>query len=142
MTQPAGESIPTITNPSIPRLGRVAAVLLVLAIAPPAFAGQAAYTEGVEAALIEDYKTAYAKWEPLLAGNDGRAQFQLALMYHAGLFVPMDEKKAVELYHMAARNGVPEAQEFLVAAYENGWFGLPKNIHLSAFWQRQARLAG
>ncbi len=103
----------------------------------PVSAASSSYTEGCEAAMAQDYETAYEKWEPLLADNDGRAQFQLALMYHAGLHVEQNESKAVLLYHMAARNGVPEAREFLIAGYENGWFGLPKNQHLASFWQEQ-----
>lgn len=118
-----------------------AAALALSLTAPSAFAGQA-YGEGCEAALAEDYETAYEKWEPLISQNDGRAQFQLALMYHAGLHVPQDESKAVMLYHMAAKNGVPEAQEFLVAAYENGWFGLPRNQQMATFWQRQTGIPG
>ena len=92
------------------------------------------YSEGVDAALAGDYKTASAKWEQLLTGNDGRAQFQLALLYHAGLYVERSETMAVQLYTSAAEKGVPEAQEYLAAGYANGWFGLPQNGALAAYW--------
>ena len=119
-----------------------AAVLALSLLASPLAFADRAYGEGCEAALAEDYETAYEKWEPLISRNDGRAQFQLALMYHAGLHVEQDESKAVMLYHMAARNGVPEAQEFLVAAYAHGWFGLPKNEQVADYWQQQTALSG
>lgn len=112
-----------------------------LAFTPVSFAGSS-YTEGCEAAIAEDYETAYEKWEPLVAKDDGHAQFQLALMYHAGLHVELNEARAVMLYHMAARNGVPEARAFLSAAYEHGWFGLPKSWQVALFWQQQVTAAG
>lgn len=125
------------------RVARSAILSLSLfGVASVGIAAQSPYEEGVQALRATDYETAYKKWEPLVAIDDGRAQFQLALMYHAGLHVEADEEKAVMLYHMAARNGVVEAQEFLVAAYENGWFGLPRNQQVAHFWQRQTALPG
>lgn len=125
------------------RIARSAILSLSLfGVASVGIAAESSYEEGVEALREADYETAYKKWEPLVASEDGYAQFQLALMYHAGLHVAADEEKAVMLYHMAARNGVVEAQEFLVAAYENGWFGLPRNQQVAHFWQRQVYLPG
>jgi TPR repeat protein len=92
------------------------------------------YSEGVDAASDGDYKTASRMWTELATENDGRAQFQLGLLYHAGLSVERSETMAVQLYTSAAEKGVPEAQEYLAAGYENGWFGLPKNQALADYW--------
>jgi len=115
--------------PIVVRLVCASAAAWLSLTALPAVSG-----EGCEAALAADYETAFRKWEPLVSRNDGRAQFQLALMYHAGLHVEQDEAMAVRLYHMAAENGVEEAREFLIAGYEHGWFGLPRNEQMASYW--------
>lgn len=126
----------TIEQGFFARKGRALTWALALTLAPLAAPlADSAYSDGVEAARVYDYRTAFEKWEPLVARNDGRAQFQLAMMYHAGLHVVQDERKAVELYHLAARNGVQEAREYLIAGYANGWFGLPRDESLAAYWQ-------
>lgn len=122
-----------ITSTPATTLICASAVLALSLTASPVHSGEA-YGEGCDAVLAEDYQTAYEKWEPLVSQNDGRAQFQLALMYHAGLHVEQDEAKAVRLYHLAAQNGVEEAREFLIAGYEHGWFGLPKNQKMASYW--------
>lgn len=117
---------------------RIALALSLCGVAASTAAANSLYDESVEALRAQDYRKAYRNLETLVGTEDGRAQFQLALMYHAGLHVEYDEARAVMLYHMAARNGVVEAQEFLVAAYEHGWFGLPRNQQVALFWERQA----
>ena len=96
---------------------------------------QTAYGNAVDYSIAGDYDDASKIFIELAEQNDGRAQFNLAMMYHAGLGVPEDEAKAVELYHKAAANGVPEAMEYLVAAYSEGWFGLQKDEKKAAYWQ-------
>jgi TPR repeat protein len=109
------------------------ALALLLAAHLPASGGDL-YSEGVDAALAGDYRTASDKWTQVIAGTDGRAMFQLALLYHAGLYVERSETMAVQLYTSAAEKGVPEAQEYLAAGYANGWFGLSKNDALAGYW--------
>lgn len=92
------------------------------------------YEDGYNAALASNYEMAFEKWKPLVSQNDGRAQFGLALMYHAGLFVDQNEILAIQLYKLAAENGIREAQEYLAAGYLYGWFDLPKNDDLAAYW--------
>lgn len=111
---------------------RGAVLALSLAFAHTAAADS--YATGFNAALAGDYRTAAANWASLANGNDGRAQFHLALLYHAGLHVDQDEKIAVQLYRAAAENGVPEAQEYLAVAYTHGWFGLPQDEKRAAHW--------
>lgn len=92
------------------------------------------YNDGLMAASEGDYNTAVMKWKPLAEKNDPMAQFNLALMYHRGLGVQMDEEKAVNLYKQSANNGYRLAQEFLAAAYHEGWFGLPQDRVKADYW--------
>ncbi|HEB92272.1 MAG TPA: sel1 repeat family protein [Gammaproteobacteria bacterium] len=93
------------------------------------------YNEGFLAAEAGDYVTAVAKWQPLAESGDANAQFNMALIYHKGLGVAADEARAVGWYHRAADNGSQYAQEFLSAAYDQGWFGLPQNSRLAQYWE-------
>ncbi len=93
------------------------------------------YNEGFLAAEAGDYETAVAKWQPLAEGGDANAQFNMALIYHKGLGVEADEARAVGWYHRAADNGSQYAQEFLSAAYGQGWFGLPQDSQLAQYWK-------
>ncbi|MDH5324112.1 MAG: sel1 repeat family protein [Gammaproteobacteria bacterium] len=95
------------------------------------------YNAGFLAAESRDYPEAVKNWEPLAKKGDAMAQFNMALLYHSGSGVPMDEKKAVEWYQKAAQGGHPLAQEYLAAGYEEGWFGLPKDKKKAAFWRKK-----
>ena len=92
------------------------------------------YNDGLLAASEGDYNTAISKWQPLALNGDAKAQFNLALMYHRGLGVGIDEVKAVTWYKESANNGYIKAQEFLAAAYGEGWFGLPHDQEKAAYW--------
>ena len=97
------------------------------------------YNDGLLAARAGDYNTAVMKWQPLALQGDAMAQFNLALMYHRGLGVGIDETTAVSWYKMSAENGYIKAQEFLAAAYKEGWFGLPNDQEKATYWlQRMA----
>ena len=98
---------------------------------------QTSYGNAVDYSIAGDYDDASKIFAALAEKNDGRAQFNLAMMYHAGLGVPQDEARAVELYHQAAANGVPEAMEYLVVGYSEGWFGLQKDQEQAAYWQNR-----
>lgn len=95
------------------------------------------YNDGLLAAESGDYKTALQKWEPLAKQGDPLAQFNLALLYHSGAGVPVDEQKAVSWYHKAADNGYYYAQEYLAIGYQEGWFGLPKDKKQASYWQKR-----
>ncbi len=109
---------------------------LLAGLSLPVLAGDA-YSRGYDQAVSGDYDTAFATWLPLAESGDARAQFNLGLIYHAGLHGPIDEKKAVFWYIQAARNGVREAQEYLAAAYREGWFGLRQDARKAAYWERR-----
>jgi len=95
------------------------------------------YTEGYDSAFVENYSEAYSKWYPLAVNGDARAQFNLGLMYHSGLYVSMDESLALYWYHKAAENGIREAQEYLVVGYGEGWFGLSRDHKKSQYWEQK-----
>lgn len=97
-------------------------------------ASESAYFDGVKSAMSQDYGIAYEKFIPLAKAGDGRAMFNLALMYHGGLFVEFNEPMAVSLYQEAAAKGVVEAQQFLAMGYQEGWFGLPQDPVQAAYW--------
>lgn len=100
------------------------------------------YAEGYDRAVAGDYPSAYAKWMPLAINGDGRAQFNLALMYHSGLHVNYNEDMAVYWYQVAAENGIREAQEYMYVGYKEGWFGLPKVDRQAAYWAHRLRKTG
>jgi len=88
-------------------------------------------------AYRNDYGTAFSYWLPLARQGDARAQFNLGLMYHSGLFVEQDEARALYWYHQAAANGIREAQEYLVVGYSEGWFGLDKDEAKAKYWEQR-----
>jgi len=114
------------------RATAIGAVLLVSVVLSMAQAQD--YNDGLLAAKAGDYNTAVMKWQPLAIQGDAMAQFNLALMYHRGLGVGIDEARAVAWYKMSAKNGYIKAQEFLAAAYGEGWFGLPHDQNKASYW--------
>ncbi len=100
-----------------------------------ASAGDDPYGQGYDSAYQGDYDTAYSVWLPLAMKGDPRAQFNLGLMYHSGLFVALDEARALYWYHKAAANGMREAQEYLVMGYSEGWFGLQRDKRKARYWE-------
>ncbi len=104
-------------------------------ISTGAFADE--YTEGYDSAFVGNYSEAYTKWYPLAVDGDARAQFNLALMYHGGLHVKMDEPLALFWYKKAADNGIREAQEYMAVGYSEGWFGLPRDQKKSLYWEQK-----
>ena len=104
-------------------------------VAMPARADE--YADGFLAAHRGDYKVAYAKWHDLAEHGDANAQFNLGLMYHSGLQVAFDEKKAVYWYKRAAEGGNQQAQEYMAIGYQEGWFGLPRDEKKSRYWYQR-----
>jgi len=95
------------------------------------------YVEAVDAAIDGNYRSAYSYWMPLAKQGDARAQFNLALLYHGGLYVRFNEEQAIFWYQQAANNGVREAQEYLAVGYKEGWFGLAVNEKKAQYWQHK-----
>lgn len=110
---------------------------LTVTFTPAHSQGKNSYNAGLLASEAGDYDTALGAWQPLANQGDAVAQFNLALMYHRGLGVTASEQKAVQWYQKSASNGYVKAQEFLAAAYREGWFGLEKNPQKANYWGQQ-----
>ncbi|MEK6750036.1 MAG: tetratricopeptide repeat protein [Pseudomonadota bacterium] len=96
------------------------------------------FADGFLAAQTGDYAKAVAKWEPLAKKGNVAALFNMGTLYHIGATGKIDEAKAVEFYHKAAEGGSRMAQEYLAAAYAEGWFGLKKDTTKAAHWEKLA----
>ena len=120
---------------------RIRGAMLVFALAVTVVLSMAQahdYNDGLQAARTGDYDTAVMKWKPLAEQGDAMAQFNMALMYHRGLGVGIDESRAVAWYKESANNGYVKAQEFLAAAYQEGWFGLSQDQQKADYWFKRS----
>jgi len=120
--------------------GLVISIIFILLTAPASADSSSTqvtdqYVDAVDSAIDGNYRSAYSNWMPLAKQGDGRAQFNLALLYHGGLYVKFNEDQAIFWYHQAAKNGIREAQEYLAVGYKEGWFGLPVNEKKAQYWQ-------
>ncbi len=122
--------------------GKVSKVLPILALMLVSSVNAADYADGFVAAEKGEYQKAAKEWLPLAKKGHAEASFSLALMFHRGLGVAQDEKLAVELYIKAAEGGHLMAQEFLAAAYGEGWFGLPKDQKKADYWIKRLKDSG
>lgn len=95
------------------------------------------YNDGFVAAESGDYKSALQQWGPLAEKGHAIAQFNLAMLYHGGLGVNVNEAQALEWYKKSAKNGYYKAQEYLAVGYREGWFGLPKDAKQAAYWEKE-----
>jgi len=90
-----------------------------------------------EKAFELDCEEGYARsrlWsEHAAAQGNARSEMRLATIYHEGLGVEADAKRAVSLALRAARSGHPGARLFVAVAYEVG-AGIEVDRVESAFW--------
>jgi hypothetical protein len=77
------------------------------ALSGPALAGM---SEGVAAVTVGDYQKAIAEFQPLAAGGDPAAQYQLARIYLEGHGPADGVAQGIDLMTKAANGGHPEAQ--------------------------------
>lgn len=110
-------------------------VVMSSVLAPRVFASD--YETAFVTAEAGDFARAAEIWDGLAQHGSADAQFNLALMYHAGVSGNLNESEAVRLYHAAAERGHPKAQEFLAVAYQEGWFGLSRDVKKAEFWRKQ-----
>ena len=111
----------------------VGMVLLTLSVSVSA----SNYNDGFIAAETGNYRSALQQWGPLAEQGHAIAQFNLALLYHSGSGISLDEKKAVEWYRKSAQNGYYKAQEYMAVGYREGWFGLPKDSKKAEYWEKK-----
>ena len=113
----------------------IAAPLLVFVMSFTAHARN--YNEGFLAAEGGDYQSAVQQWGPLADQGHAIAQFNMALLYHSGLGVDLNEAAALEWYEKSAKNGYYKAQEYMAVGYREGWFGLPKDSKQATYWEQK-----
>jgi hypothetical protein len=87
------------------------------ALSGPALAGM---SEGVAAVTVGDYQKAIAEFQPLAAGGDPAAQYQLAKIYLEGRGPADGVAQGIDLMTKAANGGYPEAQAQLGLMYAMG----------------------
>jgi TPR repeat protein len=80
-----------------------------------------------------DFTTALRIYRELEAQGHARAQFNLGMMYHAGLGVARDYREAARIIRLAAAQGDAEAQWQLGAEYVQGR-GVPQDYLLAHMW--------
>ena len=97
---------------------RILCVAVVMsALSGPALAGM---SEGVAAVTVGDYQKAIAEFQPLAAGGDPVAQYQLARIYLEGHGPADGVAQGIDLMTKAANGGHPEAQAQLGLMYAMG----------------------
>lgn len=69
--------------------------------------------------------------------RDAKEQYQLGRRYLQGINVPKNEKRAVELFRLAAEHGHAGAQFELGECYYYGR-GVPKDVRYAVRWYRKA----
>ena len=108
----------------------IAAVVLLVALAAPAWAG---FNEGMAAYERGDYATALREWRPLAEQGDANAQYNLGIMYRNGRGVPRDFAEAARWYRKAAEQDYAPAQNSLGVMYDNG-YGVPQDYVQAHMW--------
>jgi hypothetical protein len=100
----------------------------------PALAGM---SEGVAAVTVGDYQKAIAEFQPLAAGGDPAAQYQLAKIYLEGHGPTDGVPQGIDLMTKAANGGHPEAQAQLGLMYAMG-LGVPVDNVQAYDWLSKA----
>lgn len=114
---------------------RVLCLAVVLsALSGPALAGM---SEGVAAVTVGDYPKAIAEFQPLAAGGDPAAQYQLAKIYLEGHGPTDGVPQGLDLMTKAANGSYPEAQAQLGLMYAMG-LGVPVDNVQAYDWLSKA----
>jgi TPR repeat protein len=101
-----------------------------VALAEPA---DAKFRSGLSAYNSGDYQKAIAIWLPLAEQEDAPSQAGLGFIYHRGLGVAIDHKKAAYWLRKAAEHGQPEGQMLLGTIYYYGQ-GVAKSYIQAFAW--------
>ena len=100
----------------------------------------AAKDEGLKAAEMDDYKTAFKTWYAQAKGGNVLMQATIAVLYHAGQGVKQDYQQAFYWYKKAAEQGNSAAQVNLGVMYAKGT-GTRQNLIESYAWYSVAATA-
>lgn len=112
----------------------LAALVLTLSYAP---AGAQAFENGLAAARAKDYAGAYAQWQPLAQGGHADAQYNIGVLFEAGLGTAKNYDEAAIWYTQAAAQGHAGAQYNLGIMFAEGR-GVPQSDNRAAGWLRKA----
>ena len=85
----------------------------------------------------QDYATALHDWQQAAGAGSGRALYELAHLYQAGLGVNADPQRAFEYIQKAANNGFAAAQ-FEMGRYYIDGSQTGKNDTLALYWMQSA----
>jgi TPR repeat protein len=108
----------------------IAALHLAPAMAAPA---DQAFRQGLSAYNSGDFEKAMKIWLPLAQGEDPASQAGIGFMYHRGLGVVTDNRKAAYWLRKAAEHGQPEGQFMLGSLYFYG-AGVEKSYVQAYAW--------
>jgi TPR repeat protein len=109
-------------------------LILALSFAPAlAVPADQAFRQGLSAYNSGDFKKAMKIWLSLAQGEDAASQAGIGFMYHRGLGVVTDNRKAAYWLRKAAEHGQPEGQMMLGSLYFNG-AGVEKNYVKAYAW--------
>lgn len=108
------------------------AVLLAVALAPPAAAGDSV-KDAVMDYRLGHYQAAFVKMSRLAAKQNPEAMFWVGSMWHKGLGTPRDHAKAFAYYNDAALMGDVKAQNNLGLLYRDG-LGVKRNYPAAFAW--------
>lgn len=93
----------------------------------------AAFRQGLSAYNSGDFTKAMKIWLPLAQAEDAAAQAGIGFMYHRGMGMPVDNRKAAYWLRKAAEHGQPEGQMMLGTLYFYGT-GVEKDYIKAYAW--------
>ena len=93
----------------------------------------AAFRQGLSAYNSGDFAKAMKIWLPLAQSEDAAAQAGIGFMYHRGMGVPVDNRRAAYWLRKAAEHGQPEGQMLLGTLYFYGT-GVEKDYIKAYAW--------
>jgi len=96
---------------------------------------------GLEAFILDDYKTALENFRKAAEQGYAVAQYLLGAMYNEGRGVPENDTLAVKWYRKAAEQGYADAYRILGFMYATGQ-GVPKYDTEAVKWYRKAAEQG
>lgn len=108
----------------------MAAFPAALSLAAPA---DAAFRQGLSAYNSGDFAKAMKIWLPLAQAEDAAAQAGIGFMYHRGMGMVVDNRKAAYWLRKAAEHGQPEGQMMLGTLYFYGT-GVEKDYIKAYAW--------
>jgi len=96
--------------------------------------------DGFQAFTAGDYEQALRLWLPLAEKDDGKAQYNLGILYQQGLGVEKNPKTAFIWYKRASANGNSDAMYNLAIMYNKGRVVYRSPKDAVKWWRKAAEL--